>query len=150
MHCNALYLGILGFWRFLWLRHLAWKCLSGSLKGGGQGRGAGGQHGQQAGPGEGGGQGAQARPLGRTGGRAQGRHGLREAVREQRRPEAAHTRRRESSNGWVIEARQPGERAIGGGRLEDVGCQHRVPAGPGHLLPLVLHPPVLEPNLEKD
>ena len=75
---------------------------------------------------------------------------MREARREEWRPEAAHTRRRESSNGRVIEAGEAGEGAISSGRLEDVGSQHRVTAGPGHLLPLVLHPPVLKPNLEKD
>ena len=119
------------------------------MKGRGEGWGAGGEHGQEAGPGEGGGQGAQTRPLRRTGGRRERRHDLREAGREEWRPEAAHTRRRESSNGWVIEAGEAGEGAISSGRLEDVGSQHRVTAGPGHLLPLVLHPPVLEPNLEK-
>ena len=33
--------------------------------------------------------------------------------------------------------------------LEQVGGQDRVTARPDHLLPLVLHPPVLEPNLKK-
>ena len=78
-----------------------------------------------------------------------GRHGLGEAGGEEWRPEAA-TRRRESSNGRVVEAGEAGEGASGSGRLEDVGSQHRVTAGPGHLLPLVLHPPVLEPDLDKD
>ena len=63
-------------------------------------------------------------------------------VGEERRPELG----RELANGRV-EAGQPGEGAIGGGGLEDVSCQHRVPARPRHLLPLVLHPPVLEPDL---
>ena len=65
-------------------------------------------------------------------------------VGEQRRPEL----RRELANRRV-EAGQPREGAIGGGGLEDVRGQHRVPARPRHLLPLVLHPPVLEPDLDR-
>ena len=50
--------------------------------------------------------------------------------------------RREDS--WVREV------AGGGGRLEDVGGEDGVAARPrqSHLLPLVLHPPVLEPHLQ--
>ena len=47
-----------------------------------------------------------------------------------------------------IEARQ-GEGAIGGCCLENIGGQDWVSTWPGHLLPLVLHPPVLEPDLSK-
>ena len=48
-----------------------------------------------------------------------------------------------------IEARQ-GEGAIGGCCLENIGGQDWVSTWPGHLLSLVLHPPVLEPDLSTD
>ena len=83
-------------------------------------------------------------PHGGTRGGGQGGHGggHSQAGGEERRSELG----RELSH-WRIEAGK-GKGAVGGSGLEDIGGQDGVSAGPGHLLPLVLHPTVLEPNLE--
>ena len=56
---------------------------------------------------------------------------------------------RELTNGRIeaAEASQ-WEASVGGGGLEDIGCQHGVSTRPGHLLTLVFHPPVLKPDLQ--
>ena len=108
------------------------------------GGGVGGQHRQEGGPREGRGellpQGSSGAGGGGEGGQTGGYHT--QARGEQGRPEL----RWELTNGRV-EARQR-EGAIGGGCLENIGGQDWVPTGPGHLLSLVLHPPILEPDLD--
>ena len=115
-----------------------------SVERGGGGGGVGRQHRQERGPGERRGellpQGGGGAGGGGQGGQAGGDNT--QAGGEEWRSEL----RWELANGR-IEARQ-GEGAIGGSCLENIGGQDWVSTGPGHLLSLVLHPPVLEPDLD--